>query len=63
MKKSDLKNNKMIPYVVGIWRDDSRKIPQGYEFRTWGEALDFCKRNRKTFKIWSHGLLPAVLPF
>lgn len=63
MKNSDLKNNKMIPYVVGIWREDPRKTPQGYEFQTWGEALDFCKRNRKAFEIWSHGLLPAVLPF
>lgn len=40
--------------IVGIWKADPCKMPQGYEFGTWGEALDFYKRNRKDFTIWYH---------
>lgn len=53
----------MKPYIVGIWKADPCKMPQGYEFGTWGEALDFYKRNRKDFTIWYHFLMPDVLPF
>ena len=53
----------MKPYIVGIWKNDPCKVPQGYEFNTWGEALDFYKRNRKEFAIWYHFLMPDVLPF
>ena len=44
----------MKPCVVGIWMNDLCEVPQMYEFNTWGEALDFCKRNRKSFRIWYH---------
>lgn len=53
----------MKPYIVGIWKADPCKLPQGYEFNTRGEALDFYKRNRKNFKIWYHFLMPDALPF
>lgn len=53
----------MKPYIVGIWKNDPCKVPQGYEFNTWGEALDFYKRNRKEFTIWYHFLMPDILPF
>ena len=57
------RNKFMKPYIVGIWRADPCKLPQGYEFNTWGEALDFYKRNRKDFKIWYHFLMPDAIPF
>lgn len=49
--------------IVGIWKADPCKMPQGCEFGTWCEALDFYKRNRKDFTIWYHFLMPDVLPF
>ena len=53
----------MKPYIVGVWKSDPCKMPQGGEFDTWGEALDFYKRNRKDFTILYHFLMPDVLPF
>lgn len=53
----------MKPCIVGIWKADPCKMPQWYEFGTWGEALDFYKCNRKDFTIWYHFLMPDVLPF
>ena len=40
--------------VVGVWRDDPERVIQEYAFRTWAEALDFCKRNRETFSLKYH---------
>lgn len=49
--------------IVGIWKNDPLKLPQLYEFRNWGEALDFFKRNRKHFTIMYHFVIPDVFPF
>ena len=53
----------MKPYIVGIWKSDPCELIQGYEFNTWGEALDFFKINRKDFMIMYHFIMPEVLPF
>ena len=42
--------------VIGVWRDDPEKVIQEYAFRTWAEALDFCKRNRETFSVKYHDI-------
>jgi hypothetical protein len=38
--------------IVGVWRSDPCKIPQLYEFKSWGEALAFCKH--ENFTIMYH---------
>ena len=42
------------PYIVGIWRDDPHKVMQSYEFGSWADALEFCRRNRGTFSLRYH---------
>ena len=42
--------------IIGVWRDDPAKLLQDYAFRTWAEALDFCKRNRETFSVKYHDI-------
>lgn len=51
MKKE---TNAWIKYIVGVWRDDPAKVKQAYAFRSWAEALDFCKRNLGTFAVQYH---------
>lgn len=40
--------------VVGVWNDDPCKNLQVYEFKTWSEALRFCKLQKDNFKIMYH---------
>ena len=40
--------------IVGVWKDDLSSIPQLYEFKSWGEVLDFYKQQRKNFTILYH---------
>lgn len=49
--------------IVGIWKNDPCRIPQLYEFNSWGDALDFYKTNHKYFGIMYHFVIPEVLPF
>ena len=42
--------------IIGVWRDDPDKLLQDYAFRTWAEALEFCKRNRETFSLKYHDI-------
>lgn len=49
--------------IVGVWKNDPCKIPQLYEFKSWGEALEFYKQEHKNFTIMYHFIIPEVLPF
>lgn len=40
--------------IVGIWRDDPGKVMQCYEFGSWADALEFCRRNRDAFSLRYH---------
>lgn len=40
--------------IVGIWKDDPCKNFQMYEFKSWGDALCFCKQQENNFQIMYH---------
>lgn len=40
--------------IVGVWKSDPCKIPQLYEFNSWGAALAFCKHECENFTIMYH---------
>ena len=44
--------------IVGIWKDDISRTPQLYEFSSWGEALEFYKKDRKYFELMYHCTIP-----
>lgn len=47
----------MKPCIVGIWKADPCKMPQGYEFGTWGEAQGttegYTERDHQREKAWA----------
>jgi hypothetical protein len=49
--------------IVGVWKNDPCKIPQLYEFKSWGDALEFYKQEHENFTIMYHFIMPGVLPF
>lgn len=40
--------------IVGVWKNDPCKNLQMYEFKTWKEALYFCKQQMDNFQIMYH---------
>ena len=51
--------------AIHKWACDRRfsGMHQLYEFKSWGEALEFYKQEHKNFTIMYHFIMPEVLPF